>query len=499
MGRVKEARETLAQRANQCPGERFVLAGYSQGAMLMHRVLTDATDGDVLPLDSEVLDRIDASILIADGDRFPHDNTTNFGNAKDYAIGIATLGDHSRTPARLPNDLHARTFSVCISGDIVCDFRVAAGITSGVDYGYGIGVHLSYKYLPVLGDVGDTVAALMNVLLSGNTTTIAGNGETGSSGDGGPATQASVEWPAGVAFDGLGNMYIADNVANRVRKVAAETGVITTVAGNGTWGFCGDNGPATAACLASPTDVAVDVSGNLYIADPGNDRVRKVAPDGTITTFAGTDNQACGTGGPATNVCLWNAFSIAVDNEGNVYIANVAIVYAVYKVTPAGMLTRFAGNGTTTFCGDGGPATAACLTPTSLAVDADGSVYIADYYDRRVRKVTPDGIIHTVAGTGTTGYCGDGGPATSACIEAGDIAVDAAGNLFIADYTLNRVRRVATNGTITHFAGNGTFLFCGDHKPATQSCISPSNLAVTGEGNVIISDVFNRRVLRILQ
>src|SRR5664280_1427603 len=221
-------------------------------------------------------------------------------------------------------------------------------------------------------------------------TTVAGNGTAGFCGDGGPATQACLYGPGGLALDAAGNLYIADRDNNRVRRVAPD-GTITTVAGNGTAGFCGDGGPATQACLVAPIGLAVDAAGNLYITDYNNNRVRRMAPDGTITTVAG--------------------------------------------------------NGTKGFCGDGGPATQACLNgPGGLAVDVAGNLYVADHNNSRVRRVAPDGTVTTVAGNGTAGFCGDGGPATQACLNyPNGLFVDAAGNLYVADYN-NRVRLVATPG-----------------------------------------------------
>ena len=334
----------------------------------------------------------------------------------------------------------------------------------------------------------------------GTITTVAGNGTKGFCGDGGPATQACLNLPSDLAVDAAGNLYIADDENNRVRRVAPD-GTITTVAGNGTKGFCGDGGPATQACLWGPYALAVDAADNLYIADWGNHRVRRVAPDGTITTVAGNGtDDFCGDGGPATQACLSGPHGLAVDAAGNLYIAEWWNA-RVRRVAPDGTITTVAGNGSNgRFCGDGGPATQACLNrPGWLAVDAAGNLYFPDWGNARVRRVAPDGTITTVAGNGTKGFCGDGGPATQACLNAPyGVAVDAAGNLYIADACNARVRRVAPDGTITTVAGNGTKGFCGDGGPASQACLlGPGGLAVDAAGNLYIANWGNHRVRRV--
>jgi sugar lactone lactonase YvrE len=280
--------------------------------------------------------------------------------------------------------------------------------------------------------------------VSGTITTVAGNGTPGFSGDGGPATNARLAYPTGVAVDAAGNLYIADRLNSRVRKVST-SGTITTVAGDGSAGFSGDGGPATNAQLAGPYGVAVDAAGNLYIADFQNSRVRKVSTSGTITTVAGDGSFGfSGDGGPATNAQLAGPNGVAVDAAGNLYIADINN-HRVRKVSTSGTITTVAGNGTPGFSGDGGPATNARLRPpTGVAVDAAGNLYIADIFNQRVRKVSTSGTITTVAGTGIYGFSGDGGPATNARLAyPSGVAVDAAGNLYIADQNNHRVRKVA--------------------------------------------------------
>ncbi len=317
--------------------------------------------------------------------------------------------------------------------------------------------------------------------------TFAGNGTAGYSGDNGPATSGTLS-PAGIAVDSAGNLYIADS--NRIRKVSK--GVITTVAGNGTYGFSGDNGPATSAQLFNPQGVAVDSAGNLYIADTFNDRIRKVS-GGVITTVAG--NGTSGVNGeniPATTAQLNWPYGVAVDSAGNLYIANT-YNNRVCKVS-GGMITTVAGNGSHGFGGDNGPAAAAQLSyPDGVAVDAAGNLYITDTDNNRIRKVS-GGVITTVAGNGAEGFSGDNGPATSAQLGwPYSVAVDAAGNLYIADTFNNRIRKVS-NGVITTLGGDGTFGFSGDNVAATSAAVSPSGVAVDSAGRVYVADNVNNRI-----
>ncbi len=334
---------------------------------------------------------------------------------------------------------------------------------------------------------------------SGIISTVAGNGTAGFSGDGGFATAAQIHGPYGVAVDSAGNLYIADQSNNRIRAVTA-AGVISTVAGIGTAGFSGDGGQAAAAQLNFPSSVAVDSAGNLFIADLNNSRVRKVTAAGVISTLAGTGTQGfSGDGGPATAAQLNFPIGVAVDSLGNVYIADQAN-NRIRKVTAFGVITTAAGKGTAGFSGDGGLAASAQLnSPSGVAVDSSGNLYIADRGNNRVRKVTAFGVISTVAGNGTAGYSGDGGKATAAQLNGPTgLAVDSAGNLYIADYTNNRIRQVTAAGIITTVAGNGTTGQCGDGAQAAGAQLnSPSGAAVDSAGNLYIADYLNDRVRSI--
>ncbi len=343
---------------------------------------------------------------------------------------------------------------------------------------------------------------IRKVSASGTITTIAGDGfnQFGIGrffGDGGPATSASLNFPSGVTLDAGGNLYIADTTNQRLRKVNT-AGVINTVAGNGTKDFSGDGGPAASASLSEPSGVVVDVGSNLYIADSGNNRVRQVSAAGTIGTLAGNGNFGfSGDGGAATGASLFSPSGVAVDATGNLYIADTGN-QRLRKVGAGGIITSVAGNGVKSFSGDGGPAAAASLAgPTGVAVDVAGNLYIADSLNTRVRKVGGNGFISTVAGNGTQGFSGDGG-AGAALNNPSAVAVDAAGNLYIGDTGNQRVRKVNPGGTISTVAGNGTFGFSGDAGPATAAQLAgPSGVAADIAGNLYIADTSNQRIRKV--
>ncbi len=332
--------------------------------------------------------------------------------------------------------------------------------------------------------------------------TAAGTGTAGYNGDNIAATSAELYYPEGVALDGAGNLYIADFGNNRIRTVAAR-GMITTVAGTGTEGYSGEYGPATSAHLYSPQGVALDSAGNLYIADSGNNRVRKVNAGGTITTVAGNGSPGYwGDGGPATSAFVSGPLGVAVDSAGNLFIADGSS--RIRKVDASGNITTVAGTGTEGYSGDNGPATNAELNyPSAVAVDGAGNLYIADTWNNRVRKVAPDRTISTVAGNGTCCYSGDNGPATNAQLDGPDgVAVDGAGNLYIADSNNNRIRKVTLDGTITTVAGNGTRGYNWDNIAATNAELSlfistPTGVAVDSAGNLYIADNFNWRIRKV--
>ncbi len=344
----------------------------------------------------------------------------------------------------------------------------------------------------------------------GYISTIAGTGTEGHSGDGGPATSATLGITFGIVIDAAGNVIFADNGNNAIRKVTTSTGIITKVAGtyytyNGSnWYFGGDGGLATSAYLAYPFGVALDTAGNVYIADNLNNVIRKVTKStGIITTVAGTGSffsmgwPWVGDGGPALDADLNDPWDVAVDIAGNLYIADRGdnVIRKVDAVT--GIINTVAGNGTAGYTGNGGQATAASLNgPDGVTFDAAGNMYISDDYNNVIRKVNKlTGIITTVAGNGTAGFSGDNGQATSAKINDPSlkVAFDVDGNFYIADDGNNRIRKVTVStGIITTVAGNGVLGYSGDGGPATSATLNgPEGVAVDALGNIYITDENN--------
>jgi hypothetical protein len=330
--------------------------------------------------------------------------------------------------------------------------------------------------------------------------TVAGNGTAGFTGDGAAATLAELYHPKGAFVDAAGNVYIADADNNRIRKVST-SGIISTVAGTGIAGYAGDGFAATVALLNRPDGVWIDAAGNLYISDADNSVIRKVNSSGIISTIVGDGTPGyTGDGGPATAAEINLPSAIAFDAAGNLYIADEAN-NLIRKVNTSGTITTYAGTGLTGYSGEGGPATAADIGfPYGLAVDGAGNVYVSLYFDNRVCKINVStGIITTVAGNGTAGFTGDGGPATAAEMEGNwGIAADAAGNVFIADNVNERIRWINPAGTITTLAGNGSAGFIGDGGPATAARLrDPVGVAVGPGDAIYVADYNNHRLRRV--
>ena len=376
--------------------------------------------------------------------------------------------------------------------------------------------------------------------LSGQVSTVAGSGLTGDSGDGGLANGARFDRIEGLAVDHLGNIYIADAGANRIRRVDG-AGTIESIAGTGEFGWDGDGGPATSATLTAMSGLAADQNGNLYIADTWADRIRKIDSDGTISAVAGTGEKGrSGDGGPAIEARLQRPRGVVLDGSGNIYIADTEN-HLVRRVDASGTITTFAGTGDAGYAGDGGPATDAQLhEPRAVAIDPAGNVFIAESRNRTVRKVDPAGIITTVAGTGPRGrgrvtgigtevrmtrpealavgrfgdvYIADEwahrilrldaegmvtvvvGLGQREFFSPRDVAVDAEGNAYVVFASTHRVIKVDASGIVTPFAGTGRFGFSGDGGLAVEARLAfPAGVATDDRGNVYIADTSNHRI-----
>jgi sugar lactone lactonase YvrE len=333
---------------------------------------------------------------------------------------------------------------------------------------------------------------ILTVTPSRTVNTTAGTGSSGYTGDTGPATAATLADPAAVAYDTHGNLYLADANNHVIREIST-SGIITTIAGTGIEGYAGDGAAATSALLDTPTGVAVDTNGNVYIADSHNHRIREIT-NGTITTFAGTGTPGfSGDGAAAAAAQLSLPSGLAVDTTGNLYIADTNN-HRIRKVS-GGTITTIAGDGEEFYAGDGAAATAAALdSPTGVAVDASGNVYIADRLNQRIREVS-NGTITTLAGTSTAGFSGDGAAATAATLsKPSGVSIDAAGNVYIADTDNQRIREVG-NGAIATIEGSGAQGYGGDGGLSTAAILnSPRAVAPDASGNLSIADKLNQRL-----
>ena len=323
-------------------------------------------------------------------------------------------------------------------------------------------------------------------------------------GDGVPALNAPIYLPFGIAVDSVGNVYIADYGNNRIRKVTASSGLISTIAGTGIIGATGDGGAAVLATMTEPTSVALDGAGNVFFCDSGNDAVRRIdGSTGLVSTVAGTLGKQgySGDGKLATAATLNGPNGIALDLAGNLFIADSSN-NAIRRVSYAtGIISTVAGTGTAGFSGDGGQATSASLNaPWSMTPIASGGFYVADQGNNRLRAVDVHGVITTLVGTGVGDEAGDGGPASLADLNSpANVVVDVAGNIYIADSGNNRVRKISVStGRIATVAGPGASNITGDYGPATQAVLDgPYTLALDGLGNLYIGDVFHNRVRQI--
>jgi uncharacterized protein (TIGR03437 family) len=400
----------------------------------------------------------------------------DYGNGRIRQVVKGTINTLAGTADGLPLEIGQLAASEALTGPTGLAVN-AAGIIYFAEGSIGTGSGLA---------PGDF--RVWEVNAAGLLVVAAGNGLESYSGDGGAAAVAQLNTPAGVALDSRGNLFVADTLNHRVRKITP-AGAITTVAGNGVAGFSGDGGAATSAQLDSPMGVAVDSSGALYIADTHNNRIRIVTGTGVIYTLAGNGNASFyGDGGPGGAASVHAPQGVAVDVNGNVLVADTGN-QRIRRITPDGAIHTVAGNGGQGYSGDGGAATSAQLNlPAGLAVDVAGNIYVADTGNNRLRAISPLGNIFTIAGNGTEAVFS----------SPQGVAVDAAGDLFIADTGHNQIREIPSGGQLTTIAGSGTCCYSGDGGTPTSAALNlPQGLAIDASGDVFIADSGNNAVRAI--
>ena len=328
-------------------------------------------------------------------------------------------------------------------------------------------------------------------------TTIAGCDDT-ALGDGGPALNAYLEGPLAIAFDEAGNLYVTDGFHDRIRKINT-AGIITTIAGTGTSGYNGDGIPAISAQVSRPTGIICDVKGNLYFCDNYNNRVRKIDTAGIITTIAGNGSIVYnGDNILADTAAVYSPHWVAKDAQGNLYVSEWGN-HRVRKIDTSGIITTLAGTGISGYTGDGGPAANAMVnSPYGIAIDDTGNIYFADYQENVVRKIDTSGTITTFAGNSSVFTVGDNGPATSAGLNHPiGVMVDRADNVYITEGSHERIRKLKA-GIITTIAGNGMEGFSGDGGPATAAELNaPAGIAMDTSGVIFFTDFSNDRIRRL--
>ncbi|MCZ0952873.1 MAG: leucine-rich repeat domain-containing protein [Rhodospirillaceae bacterium] len=426
-------------------------------------------------------------------------------------VGVYYVRVESHGGATGDYTLHARRFSDVRLGDTAETVRLWGTASGGwtldraTDAPFASGSEVaasdSTRFVLTLDSGGVWTAShaveLCEASLGGTIRTLGGMaGLAGFAGDGGFAVDARLNGPFDVAVDVAGYVFVADRFNHRIRMIGPD-GIIATFAGTGAAGFGGDGGLSTVADLNRPVGLAVDAAGYVYVADRLNHRVRRITTDGTIETIAGTGaDEYGGDGGPATAAELDEPTGVAVDSAGYVYVAD-SWNHRIRRIGLGGLIETIAGTGSFGHAGDGGLATQARLTfPFDVAVDAGGSVYVADTFNHRIRRIGKDGTIETVAGTGIEGYGGDGGPATGALLNyPSGVAVSGAGYVFVADWGNHRIRRIAPDGMIVTFAGTGVDGYGGDGGAAVQAQLrGPSGVTVDAIGRVYIADSNSHRV-----
>jgi len=370
-----------------------------------------------------------------------------------------------------------------------------ANSTTGVVTGMGVGgATITYSF----GSGCSTTATVATSICG--VTTIAGNGTAGYGGDGGAATAATFDKPGALVFDGSGNIYVADGLNFCVRKINS-VGIITTIVGDGINGYSGDGGQATAAKVSGVKQIAIDGSGNMFIADAGNNVIREINSSGIISTVAGNGTAGfSGDGGNATNAELNSPLGVGIDNFGNIIIADNNN-QTIRMVNPSGIITTIAGTpGTSGYSGDGGNATMAKLSsPQNIITDISGNIYISEGGNDIIRIINSSGIIRTFAGNGTSGYSGDGSAATNAefSLPIG-MSIDCSGNFFIADANNNVIRKINTSNIVSTIVGNGTSGYSGNGGAATAALMSnPNGVAIDENENIYVGEIGNQIIRKI--
>jgi trimeric autotransporter adhesin len=350
---------------------------------------------------------------------------------------------------------------------------------------------MKYIYFLLLSVFGVHIATQAQII-----TTVAGGGLS-VPGDGGPATNCTLIRPSALTVDAAGNIYICERDAQRVRKVTPD-GMVTTIAGTGVIGYSGDGGPATGATLHSPNCIVVDAANNIYFGDQVS-AIRKIDAAGNISTIAGTGIIGFGgDGGPATIAQLDGPNGLAIDASGNLFISDLGN-YRIRKVDASGMITTIAGTGIMDYNADDIPATDANINPFGIITDGAGNIVVTEVVSCRVRKINSAGNITTIAGTGVLGFSGDMGSATNAQLYGPmGICMDNAGNILLSDTRNHRIRKIDADGNITTIAGNGLNGFAGDGGPATAASITlPMSIALDNTGSLIVCDYGNNRIRKI--
>lgn len=425
------------------------------------------------------------------------DINTPFGVALD-AAGNIYFSDNANNRIRKVNASDGLISTVAGNGSI--GYSGDGGLATSAKLANPQGLFVDGSGNLFIADVDNACIRRVDGV-SGNITTVAGNGLAGYFGDGGAATAAQLNVPKALYVNGSGDIFIADYGNNCIRKVDGATGNISTIAGDGTAAFSGDGSSASLAQLYGPTDITLDGSGNIYIADNSNQRIRKIdGATGNISTIAGTGAFGyAGDGAAATSALLNFPYGLAVNTSGDVFIADQNNLRIRKIDNVSGFISTVAGNGTQNYGGDGGQALLAALdNPVGVTEDGSGNIYLTESLSHRIRKANPgSGIINSIAGTGVSGYSGDGSAATSAQLSSPQgITTDGAGNVYIADAGNNVIRKIdAGTGNISTVAGNGTPGFSGDGGAATSAQLNnPTGVALDASGNIFIADLNNNRI-----